>query len=158
MKICQYHSFVKTLYVSFMLLCGMGAACATVPPREIYIEAVQARASGDQKGDYDKLLYLASEYPETRAGRRARSSLFSSEILVSTYSVELEPNFISPRRKSMESLPAVVTLLPDSTVTDERVSPYCLLGKSIKLSPRISTTRPSSVRLDIRTFPESSMR
>ena len=57
----------------------------------------------------------------------------------------------------MESLPAVVTLLPKFTVTDERVSPYCLLGKSIKLSPRISTTRPSSVRLDIRTFPESSI-
>ena len=58
----------------------------------------------------------------------------------------------------MESLPAVVTLLPKFTVTDERVSPYCLLGKSIKLSLRISTSWSSAVRLDIRTFPESSMR
>ena len=58
----------------------------------------------------------------------------------------------------MESLPAVVTLLPKFIVTDERVSPYCLLGKSIKLSLRISTSWSSVVRLDIRTFPESSMR
>ena len=58
----------------------------------------------------------------------------------------------------MESLPAVVTLLPKFTVTDERVSPYCRLGQSIKLSLRISTSWSSAVRLDIRTFPESSMR
>ena len=57
----------------------------------------------------------------------------------------------------MESLPAVVTLSPEFTVADERVSPYCLLGKSIKLSLRISTSWSSAVRLDIRTFPESSM-
>jgi len=82
MKIFQYPSCVKTIYVSLLLLWGFGAGCATVSPREIYIQAVVARTSGDQKGYYDKLLYLASEYPETRAGRRARSTLFSSELLV----------------------------------------------------------------------------
>ena len=94
---------------------------------------------------------------ECRVRRFSFHYSLSSESLVSTYLPEPEPSSTSPRNKSMESLPAVVTLLPEFTVTDERLSPYCLLGKSIKLSPRISIRRSSAVRLDIRTSPESSI-
>lgn len=50
-------------------------ACGGATPRDRYVEAVKARAEGDNKAYYDAMVELAHEAPDTRVGRRARANL-----------------------------------------------------------------------------------
>lgn len=51
------------------------AACGGAAPRDRYVEAVKARASGDNRAYYDAMVELAHEAPDTRVGRKARANL-----------------------------------------------------------------------------------
>lgn len=64
----------QTLVVTCLLSL---AACAGAPPRDRYVEAVKARAAGDNKAYYDTMVELAHDAPDTRVGRKARANLNS---------------------------------------------------------------------------------
>lgn len=78
---CYRHAFWA------LCLCyGLQLGCASmkgkfgVAPSKKYRQAISARAQGDSQAYYDGLLDLASNHSDTRAGRRARAILMSSEI------------------------------------------------------------------------------
>ncbi len=49
---------------------------------ERYLDAIQMKLDGDQRGFYDELMRLAVEEPDTRAGRRARSAVTGGNSLL----------------------------------------------------------------------------
>lgn len=56
-----------TLVLFLVASCGGGDA------NERYLDAIQKKLDGDQRGFYDDMMELAVDEPETRAGRRART-------------------------------------------------------------------------------------
>ena len=69
---------VVTTWCGIFLLVCMVTSCAT--PRERYIQALSKRMGGDSRAYYDGMLALAHDSPDTRAGRRARAVLQSSDV------------------------------------------------------------------------------
>jgi type IV pilus assembly protein PilA len=97
------------LLLSSMLVgCGPKAAPPVVDPRARYLEAVNARLSGDSAAYYGILLALAKESPDSRAGRRARATLSSSNVMtqamvVGTLSAIAIPNFIKYQHRAKQA-------------------------------------------------------
>ena len=69
------------VFVFLVLAQVASAATAWATPTEKYRQAIEARAQGDSKGYFDILLDLASTHPTSRAGRRARAILTSSDAI-----------------------------------------------------------------------------
>lgn len=53
--------------------CGTGASRGNAEQR--YMDAIQLKLDGDQRGFYDEMMRLAVDEPDSRAGRRARAAV-----------------------------------------------------------------------------------
>lgn len=87
----------------------VASACASSSPEERYLDAIQKKLDGDQRGFYDDMMTLAVEESDTRAGRRARTAVTGGgEVLVlasvaGILAAAAVPNFLAFQSKAKQS-------------------------------------------------------
>ncbi|MEM6731168.1 MAG: hypothetical protein AAF658_06410 [Myxococcota bacterium] len=90
---------------AFSTACGSSRGSA----EERYLDAIQMKLDGDQRGYYDEMMLLAVEESDTRAGRRARTAVTGgSGILLLAAAAGVVgavavPNFLSFQAKASQA-------------------------------------------------------
>lgn len=87
----------------------LASACGSTKPEERYLDAIQKKLDGDQRGFYDDMMTLAVEESDTRAGRRARAAVSGGVDIITLAGVAgvlaaiAVPNFLKFQAKAKQS-------------------------------------------------------